>query len=160
MDATVKRSRGVRWTTGVYGGLGAGVFFRLYIVFVRGAIFHDTTLSAWFAFLASAFLGDRANSPAVYVTAFGAGLHFLGSAIAGIIYASMARIFHSMVRSPSSLVWGVLFGVATWVVMADVAVPVLGMTDTQPMWEGLVGSAVFFGWPISETVAFLAHRGL
>jgi hypothetical protein len=160
MAATVQRARRVRWTTGVYGGLGAGVVFLLFVVVVRGAIFHDTSLAGWFAFLASAFLGQRASTPNLLNAAFGGGLHFLGSALCGIVYAGLARFFPSMVRSPTSLAWGLAYGLGVWAVLANVAVPVLGMTDTQPLWEALVGSAVFFGWPISETIAFLAHRGL
>ena len=159
MEAVAERPRRARWTTGLYGGLAAGIVFLLFVFIVRGAIFHDTTLAQWFAFLASAFLGDKANPSSLLVDAFGAGLHFLGSAICGIVYASMARVFPSMIRSPSSLVWGLAYGLAIWAVLANVIVPVFGMTDTQALWEALVGSAVFYGWPISETVAFMAHRG-
>jgi len=160
MAVAAERPRRARWTTGLYGGLAAGVVFLLFVFVVRGAIFHDTTLAQWFAFLASAFMGDKANPSSMLVDAFGAGLHFLGSAVCGIVYATLARVFPSMLRSPTSLVWGLAYGLAVWLVLANVIVPVLGMNDTQPLWEALVGSAVFFGWPISETVAFFAHHGL
>lgn len=160
MEAAADRPRRARWTSGLYGGLGAGVIFLLFVFIVRGAIFHDTTLAEWFAFLASAFLGDRANPSNMFVAAFGAGLHFLGSAIFGMLYALLAKIFPAMIRTPASLVWGLAYGLAIWLFLANVLVPALGMYDTQPLWEALVGSAVFYGWPISETVAFLAHRGL
>lgn len=159
MDAAVERPRRARWTTGLYGGLAAGVVFLLFVFVVRGALFHDTTLTDWFTFLASAFLGASVK-PSLFVAAFGAGLHFLGSALFGMLYALLARIFPSMIRSPSSLVWGLAYGLGAWAVLANVVVPALGMNDTQSLWEALVGSAVFYGWPISETVAFLAHRGL
>jgi len=159
MEAAAERSGRVRWTTGLYGGLAAGVVFLLFVFGVRGAIFHDTSLAQWFAFLASAFMGPSANSSSLLVDAFGAGLHFLGSAVCGMIYAMLARIFPSMVRSPGSLAWGLAYGLIIWGVLANVVVPALGMNDTQALWEALVGSAVFYGWPISETVAFLAHRG-
>lgn len=156
----VQRPRRARWTTGVYGGLGAGVVFLLFVVVVRGAIFHDTTLADWFTFLASSVLGSRAVSSNMFVLAFGGGLHFLGSVIFGIVYAYLARIFPSMIRTPTSLIWGLAYGLGIWALLANVIVPVFGMSDTQPLWAALVGSAVFYGWPISETVAFLAHRGL
>src|SRR5271169_5219122 len=105
MEATAERPGRARWTTGLYGGLAAGVVFLLFVFIVRGAIFHDTTLAQWFAFLASAFMGDKANPSNMLVDAFGAGLHFLGSALCGIIYAVLARVFPSMLRSPTSLVW-------------------------------------------------------
>jgi hypothetical protein len=138
----------------------AGVVYLLFIFAVRGAMFHDTTLAQWFAFLASAVMGDKANPSSLLVVAFGAGLHFLVAAVAGIVYATLARVFRGMTRSPTSLVWGLAYGLAIWGVTANVIVPMLGMTDTQPLWEALVGSSVFYGWPISETVAFLALRGL
>jgi hypothetical protein len=159
MDAAVERPRRARWTTGLYGGLAAGVVFLLFVFVVRGAFLHDTTLADWFAFLASAFLGASAK-PSLFVDAFGAGLHFLGSAVCGMLYAFFARLIPGMIRSPGSLIWGLLYGLAIWAVLANVVVPALGMTDTQPLWQALVGSAVFFGWPISETIALLAQRGL
>lgn len=149
----------MRWTTGLYGGLIAGTVFLLFIGGVRGALFHDTTIPDWCAYLASAFLGDRASAANPWVVAFGAGLHYLISALFGIGYATLARLFPSMVRTPSSMVWGILFGLAVWAFTANVLVPVFGMTDTEPLWEALVGAAVFYGWPTSESVAFLAQRG-
>jgi hypothetical protein len=155
-----RRVRRARWTTGLYGGLAAGVVFLLFVFIVRGALFHDTTLAEWFAFLASAFLGTRAQASNFWAVAFGLGLHFLGSAGFGILYALVTRLFPSMLHSPGSLVWGLGYGLCVWLVLANMVVPTLGMTDTQPLWEALVGSAVFYGWPISESVAFLAQRGL
>lgn len=158
-DAGVERSRRARWTTGLYGGLAAGVVFLLFIFVGRGMIFHDTTLSEWFAFLASSVLGPKASSGNLLVVAFGGGLHFLGSAIFGMLYARLSRIFPGMLRTPTSLLWGLGYGVCIWAFLANVVVPVTGMIDTQPTLEAVIGSAVFYGWPISETVAFLAHRG-
>jgi hypothetical protein len=158
-DVGVERSRRARWTTGLYGGLAAGVVFLLFVVIVRGAIFHDTTLAEWFAFLASSVLGPKASSTTLWVVAFGGGLHFLGSALFGMLYARLSRVFPGMLKTPSSLFWGIGYGLGIWAFLSTVVVPETGMIDTQPLWEALVGSAVFYGWPISETIAFLAHRG-
>lgn len=158
MEAAAERPHRARWTTGLYGGVGAGVVLILFILIVRGALMHDTTLPGWFAFVASGLVG---SGPASKVAvAFGAGLYFLTAAISGIIYAFFARIVPALIRSPGSLIFGLLYGLCVWLVLANVVVPALGMTDTTPLWEALVGSMVFFGWPMAELIAVLAHRGL
>jgi uncharacterized protein (DUF2062 family) len=53
--------------------------------------------------------------------------------------------------------WGLAYGLLVWFVLNDVLVPVLGAVNVQPLWEGLVGTVLFYGVVLSELTT-LAHR--
>ncbi len=50
-----------------------------------------------------------------------------------------------MWRAPTSVLWGVGYGLFVWWALNDVAVPVSGAVNVQPLWEGLVGTVVCYG---------------
>ena len=62
-----------------------------------------------------------------------------------------------MWRAPASVLWGLAYGLFVWWILNDVVVPVTGVVNVQPLWEGLVGTVLFYGVVLSELTT-LAHR--
>jgi len=147
----------VRWVDGVAGGAGAGLTSAGFFAAVPVAWLHETSLSAFFAQLAQAlppFHGAPVSPPLV---ALGLALHFAVAIGFGVMYVALARKLRSMWRAPTSVLWGVGYGMAVWWMLNDVAVPVTGAVNVQPLWEGLVGTVVCYGLVLSELTT-LAYR--
>ncbi len=147
----------VRWIDGFYGGLIAGGTSALFYAVVAVAWLHDVTFGVLFAQVAQAlppFHGAPESTPLV---ALGVVLYLLVAAAFGIAYASLARRLPSMWRAPTSVMWGLAYGLLVWWLLNDVVVPVSGVVNVQPLWEGLVGTVLFYGVVLSELTT-LAHR--
>jgi uncharacterized membrane protein YagU involved in acid resistance len=147
----------VRWIHGFYGGLIAGVTSALFYAVVAVAWLHDTTLSGFFAQPALAlapFHGAPASGPLV---GLGVVLYLLLAAAFGIVYALLARRLPSMWRAPTSVAWGLFYGLLVWWLINDVLVPLTGAASDQPLWVGLVGTVIFYGVVLSELTT-VAHR--
>jgi hypothetical protein len=147
----------VRWIDGFYGGLIAGGTSALFYAVVAVGWLHDVTFGSLFGHVAEAlppFRGAPESAPLVGV---GVVLYLLLAAAFGIAYASLARRLPSMWRAPSSVMWGLAYGLLVWWLLNDVLVPLTGVVNVQPLWEGLVGTVVFYGVVLSELTT-LAHR--
>ncbi|GAC1591054.1 MAG: hypothetical protein NVS3B28_18550 [Candidatus Velthaea sp.] len=143
----------VRWYDGLYGGLVAGCAVAVFYALVALAWLHDASLGGFFAEIASGVI--RTSAPLdrnAWAIACGVGLHFLGAAAFGIVYALAAERIRSMGRAPYSVLWGLMYGLVVWFAINDLLVPLLGVSSTQPLWEGLVGSILFYGVVISEFI--------
>ncbi len=147
----------VRWIDGFYGGLIAGVASALFYAVVAVAWLHDTTLSGFFAQIAQALPPFHAAPPSVPLVGLGVVLFFVVAAGFGIVYALLARRLPSMWQAPTSVVWGVCYGLFVWWLLNDVFVPLTGAVDVLPLWEGLLGTVLFYGVVLSELTT-LAHR--
>ena len=147
----------VRWIDGFYGGLIAGGTSALFYAVVAVAWLHDITLGAFFAQIAQALPPLRAVPASVPLAVLGFVLSLLLAAAFGVAYATLARRLPSMWRAPTSVLWGLSYGLFVWWVVNDVLVPILGVVDVQPLWEGLVGTVLFYGVVLSELTT-LAHR--
>ncbi|HEY0381223.1 MAG TPA: hypothetical protein VGC72_03385 [Candidatus Elarobacter sp.] len=147
----------VRWIDGFYGGLIAGGTSALFYAVVAVAWLHDITLGAMFAQVAQALPPFHGAPESVPLVVLGLVLYLLAAAAFGIVYASLARRLPSMWRAPGSVMWGLAYGLLVWWVLNDVLVPVLGAANVQPLWEGLVGTVLFYGVVLSELTT-LAHR--
>jgi uncharacterized membrane protein YagU involved in acid resistance len=147
----------VRWFDGLYGGLIAGVTSAAFYAVVTVAWLHDTTLGGFFAQPAQALPPFHGAPVEPVVVTLGVVLYFLLAAAFGIVYAALARRMPSMWRAPTSVLWGAAYGLLVWFVLNDVLVPLTGAVDVQPIWEGMVGTIVFYGIVLSELTT-LAHR--
>jgi hypothetical protein len=146
----------VRSMAGLWRGLVAGLTCAAFYAIVSVAWLGETSLPAFFAQLAQALppLHNAAATPGV--VALGVALHFAIAAAFGLAYAALASRLRSMWRAPTSVIWGIGYGAFVWWLLNDVAVPVSGATNVQPLWEGLVGTILFYGVVLSEltTVAY------
>ena len=140
----------VRWYDGLFGGLLAGLTVALFYVIVSVAWLHDMTVAEFFANIASGILHGPHLAKNIWAILFGVSLHFLVAAVFGIIYAFVAQRVRSMWQAPFSVMWGLLYGLFVWFVISDVLVPLLGITSTLPLWEGLVADTIFYGIVLSE----------
>ncbi len=147
----------VRWIDGFYGGLIAGGTSALFYAVVAVAWLRDMSLGGFFAQVARALPPFRGAPESVPLAGLGVVLYLLVAAALGIVYATLARRLPSMWRAPSSVMWGLAYGLLVWWILNDVLVPVTGIVNVQPLWEGLVGTVLFYGVVLSELTT-LAHR--
>ena len=147
----------VRWSDGLYGGLLAGAIVVVFYWLVDMLLLKDSTLSGFFAEIAAGFLRGNASPDNLWIVLFGVCLHFLLSAGFGIVYATIARFVPVMWHAPTSVVFGLFYGLIVWFVISDVLVPVFQIPTTQPLWVGLVANTIFYGFVISEFIT-IAQR--
>jgi hypothetical protein len=149
----------VRWVDGFYGGLIAGVTSALFSLIVSVGWLHDTTPGGFFAQIAQALPPFHGAPPLAPLVALGVALYFLVAAAFGIVYATLARRLPSMWRAPTSVMWGLCYGLLVWWILNDVVVPATGAVVDHPLWEGLVGTVVFYGIVLSELMTVAHRRG-
>jgi hypothetical protein len=147
----------VRWIDGLYGGLIAGVTSALFYTVVAAAWLHDTTPAGFFARIAQGLPAFHTAPESFALAALGALVYAVLAAAFGIVYASLARRLPSMWQAPTSVLWGLFYGLFVWWAINDVLVPVSGAVVELPLWEGLVGTVIFYGVVLSELTT-LAHR--
>jgi uncharacterized membrane protein YagU involved in acid resistance len=142
----------VRWSDGLYGGLLAGTVVVGFYWLVDMLLLKDSTLPGFFAEIASGFLKGGATPENLWVVLFGLCLHYVLSAAFGIVYAVIARYVRAMWHAPTSVIFGLTYGLIVWFVLNDFFVPVFGVASTQPLWVGLVANTIFYGFVISEFI--------
>ena len=147
----------VRWIDGLYGGLIAGVTSALFYAVVAVAWLHETTLGAFFGQIAQALPPFHAAPASAAMVVLGVVLYFALAAAFGIGYALLAKRLSSMWQAPTSVLWGLFYGLVVWWVLNDVLVPLTGALVVQPLWEGLVGTILGYGLVLSELTT-MAHR--
>ncbi len=152
----------VRWIDGFYGGLIAGVTSALFYAVVAVVWLRDATLGGFFAQIPQALPPFHGAPASAVLVALGVVLYLLLAAAFGIGYALLARRLASMLRAPTSVLWGLCYGLVVWWLLNDVLVPVTGATNLQPLWEGLVGTVLFYGVVLSEltTLAYRREAGI
>ena len=147
----------VRWIDGLYGGLIAGVTSALFYTVVAAAWLHDTTVAGFFAGIAQGLPTVQRAPQSLALAALGALGYAVVAAGFGVLYALLARRLPSMWQAPSSVLWGLFYGLLVWWAINDVLAPVSGAVVDLPLWEGLVGTVIFYGVVLSELTT-LAHR--
>ena len=147
----------VRWIDGFYAGLIAGVTSALFYAVVTVAWLHDTTLGAFFAQIPQALPPFHGAPPSGALIALGGVLYFSLAAVFGIVYALLAKRIASMWQAPTSVLWGLFYGLVVWWVLNDVLVPLTAAVVVQPLWEGMVGTVLGYGLVLSELTT-MAHR--
>jgi hypothetical protein len=147
----------VRWSDGLYGGLIAGCVSALFYTVVAVVWTHETTLAGFFAQPAQALPPFRGASASAPLAALGFVLYLLTAAALGVAYALLARRLRSMWQAPTSVLWGISYGLVVWWLLNDVLVPATGAVNVQPLWQGLVGTVLFYGVVLSELTT-VAHR--
>jgi len=150
----------VRWFDGLYGGLLAGAVVAIFYGIVSVAILHDFSLAGFFADVASSVIGSHATEHSAIAVALGVGMHFLISAIFGLVYGVLSLKFRSMWHAPYSVIWGCTYGLLVWAVIANVIVPAFGIVNIMPLWEALVANVVFFGFILSEYITVIRSRNV
>lgn len=147
----------VRWIDGLFGGLIAGLTSASFYALVAVAWLHDDTLNGFFAQVARALPPLHGAAASAPVAALGA-VTYLGLAAGfGIVYAVLARRIRSMWKAPSSVLWGLIYGLFVWWIVNDVLVPLSGAITGQPLWQTLLGTVIFYGVVLSELTT-VAHR--
>jgi hypothetical protein len=149
----------VRWIDGFSGGLIAGVTSASFYLIVSAAWLHDTTPGGFFAQVAQALPPFHGAPPLPPLVVMGIALYFAVAAAFGVVYATLARRLPSMWRAPTSVVWGLCYGLLVWWILNDIVVPATGSTLDRPLWEGLVGTVVFYGIVLSELTTVAHRRG-
>jgi hypothetical protein len=147
----------VRWIDGFYGGLIAGVTSAVFYAVVTVAWLHEFTLGGFFAQPARALPPFHGAPDSWPLVGLGVVLYLLLAALFGMVYAVLSRRLPSMWRAPTSVLWGLFYGLLVWWLINDVLVPVTGALSEQPLWVGLVGTVLFYGVVLSELTT-LAHR--
>jgi hypothetical protein len=147
----------VRWSDGLYGGLIAGLTSAIFYAVVAVAWFREATLGGFFAQPAQALPPFHGAPESALLATFGFVLYLLTAGFFGVVYALLARRLPSMWRAPTSVLWGIAYGAVVWWILNDVAVPASGAVNVQPLWQGLVGTVVFYGMVLSELTT-VAHR--
>lgn len=148
----------VRWSDGLFGGLIAGVTSALFYAVVAVAWLHETTLGAFFAQIAQALPPFHRAAEAPLLVALGVVLHLLVAGGFGIVYTSVAAKQRSMQRAPTSVLWGLSYGLVVWFVLNDLVVPLTAAENVQPLWEGLLGTMVFYGVVLSEYTTVVVRQ--
>ncbi len=148
----------IRWIDGFYGGLAAGTVSAGFYALAAAAWLHDDSAAVTFTHFAHAL--PRLGAAPVGWPAAGAGavLYLLIAGALGIVYALIARNVPSAWRAPTSVLWGVAYGTFVWWLMSDVAVPVFGVVDMRPLWEGVTATVVFYGVVLSEVTTMARRR--
>ncbi len=147
----------VRWSDGLYGGIIAGLVSALFFLFVGVAIIHEPVLGDYFVRFAVGVFGSKIESLPIVGLLFGLFLHFFSAAIFGIFYAAMAARFKPSWTAPTSVLCGIAYGLFMFFITEDVAVPIMRVVSTTPLWEALLGNVFFHGVVISEYIT-IAHR--
>ncbi|HEX3468754.1 MAG TPA: hypothetical protein VHT05_11815 [Candidatus Elarobacter sp.] len=147
----------IRWIDGFYGGLAAGVTSASFYALAAAAWVRDDGPAGFFAQIAQTVPGLRGAPVAWPEIGLGLAIYIAVAGALGIVYALAAVSFRSMLRAPTSLLWGLGYGLLVWWLISDVAVPVLGAADMRPLWEGLVATVLFYGVVLSE-VTTMARR--
>jgi len=147
----------VRWSDGLYGGVIAGLVSALFFLFVGVAIVHEAVLGDYVVQFAVGVFGSRIESVPLVGLLFGLFLHFFSAAIFGIFYAGMAARFKPSWTAPTSVLCGICYGLFMFFITEDVAVPIMRVVSTTPLWETIVGNVFFHGVVVSEYIT-IAHR--
>jgi hypothetical protein len=145
----------VRWYDGLYGGLLAGGVLVTFYWVATLTLAKDLALASFFSEIASGILKNTAAAESGWTIAFGVALYVLLTATFGIIYAVLARFVRAMWNAPTSVLFGLGYGLLVWFFISDVLVPVFGIVSTQPLWLGLVSDTVFYGYVISEFITIV-----
>jgi hypothetical protein len=148
----------VRWSDGFYGGLLAAVisaiFYAIVSAVTRGSV------GVFYADIARALPPLRGTADGAATIIVGAIVYLIVAILFGIIYALLAGRIDSMLHAPTSVLWGIFYGLLTWWVLANVAVPVLGAANLLPAWESIVGCILFYGLVLSEYTTIAYRRVL
>ena len=148
----------VRWSDGLYGGLVAGLTSAAFYAAVAVAWMREMSLAAFFSQPAQALAPFHAAPPSAQLAWFGFSLYLLAAAFLGICFAVTAGGLASTQRAPTSVLWGIGYGLAVWALLNDVVVPVSGVVNVQPLWEGIAGTVVCYGIVLSESLTVLRRR--
>jgi hypothetical protein len=142
------------------GGLAVGVLDALDAL-VAFKLAYGLSPVAIYQFVASGALGPSAFAGGVPAALLGLGFHFLIAFSAATVFVLVAARVPALVRSP--VPWGLAFGVAVWLVMGKVVLP-LSRVQPSPLHLGLllngvIGHALFVGLPVALAARrFLGER--
>lgn len=104
-----------------------------------------------YQFVASGLLGPSAFAGGVPTALLGLGLHFVIAFSAATVFVLAATRIPALVRAP--VPWGLAFGVAVWMFMGKVVLP-LSLVQPSPfhlglLLNGVIGHALFVGLPVA-----------
>jgi hypothetical protein len=146
-------------SAGMLASFGAGLVAGTTNLIAAGAIFGGT-LTHGLQLIASGLLGERAFQGGTPTAVLGAGLHYGISIAAAGLYCALA-LGRDWWRE-HWLIGGILFGVAAYLVMNLIVVPLSNAPnpDLSPaiIAKELVAHTVMFGVPIAGIVTIFLRR--
>jgi uncharacterized membrane protein YagU involved in acid resistance len=136
------------------GITGAIVMF-LYLTVALAVFFHIPPI-ALYHWDASTIIGVPAAIQGGWETAIlGEFFHLIVSLVWATVFVLLAQRFAAMIRYP--ILWGAVFGVAVWLIMSQLVVPLGHAPAVHQSAAGLVNNvvahAVFFGIPVALVTA-------
>lgn len=160
-SSTLQRPRA--WPTLLYGGLLVGVLDGLDAVIFFGL--SGVSPVRIFQHVASGLLGRASFSGGVATVALGVVLHFLIAFIITIIYYAASLRFPVLIQR--AILCGTLYGVAVYLVMNYVVIPLSAAQSTTfstgAFLNGVIGHALLVGLPIGlvtkHSAKRIAHEG-
>jgi hypothetical protein len=149
---TVIASRHTFWITAI-AGLVAGALDISFAFIFYGL--HGASPAGILRGIASGVLGPGANTMGGWSVVLGAVLHFFTSLCAAFVYLRVSRNVPLLIRQP--LLCGVAFGVAMYIFMHFVVIPLSRFPFHLPSTRNLIGELfshiVLFGMVIAVGVA-------
>jgi hypothetical protein len=107
-------------------------------------------------FIASGVLGSGAFQGGLTTAALGLLFHFAIAFAAAATYFAAALWIPALTRRP--IVCGVLFGVAVYVFMNAVVLPLAGFNVAFPTWPNLANGLAIHAFGVGLPIALLASR--
>lgn len=153
-------------TIGAVGGAIAGMMMAMVEMVYGGLASGHTIWDAPMAIWAQVAGRDQFGAPADHISAIALGMggHMANSMMLGVAFAVLAAL---LVRSRSAMApvaLGTMFGLAVWVVMRYVLLPINGGTSdlfagstVSPQWVWWLAHGVF---GMTLGAFYLRHRGL
>jgi len=136
---------------GVIAGLAGGILIDLFLLIVLVGLLHATSVSGFYAFVASAALGKQAYLVPAAVP-LGIALHVAISVGWGIGYAYLAATTPQVRARP--LLSGSVFGIVVMLAMqlVEVAANVYRLPTFASQAVSAVAHVLFFGIPVAYVV--------
>ncbi len=148
-DASPKFDHPRAIETILYGGLAAGLLGVLDDVVVYSL--QGRNPIEFLQFIASGAIGKEAFAGGYGTAALGTAFHFLIAFVTAAFFYETSRILSTLYRRP--MVWGPIFGMAVYMVMNYVVLPLSAVPRSRfsvaLLLNGLIGHAVLVGLPIA-----------
>jgi uncharacterized membrane protein YagU involved in acid resistance len=145
----------------LFGGLTVGVLDSLDAMLFFGLWYHITPGRIWQS-VASGVLGrERAVQGGMKTVLLGLFLHFMVATCIAAVFSLGTLVAPALLRHP--VIWGLLFGVASYFVMTHVVVPLSAVPPRGPApWpsflNGVIGHALLVGLPIALVARWTAKK--
>ena len=140
-----------------FGGLVAGtldILDAFVFSYARGGVSPLRVLQA----IASGWLGRSSYEGGLPTAALGLGLHFFIATAAAAVFVTASRFLPVLLRRPVQL--GLAYGVAVYVVMNHVVLPLSAFRTGPFAWPGFINGVLIHALGVGLPIALIARRHL